>query len=336
MPSDQTSRTQSGEPKSQPRSGFEGTAIERLNPETKIPGADEQVVAHHWDRNAQLWTDAIRAGQDIYRELYNQPAMLEFIGDLRGLEVLDAGCGEGYWTRILARSGARMTGLDLSAQMIELGRAEESRAPLGIRYAIGSYTALDGFGSETFDAVVSFMALMDGPDLSAALREIRRVLKPGGVLIFSILHPAFANRGTHWILDGQARATALQIGEYFNAEPWIDSWKFGEPETGVKRDGWKVWRKLPERWKLWRRLPERWNLRATKSQDTDSLSIPHFSRTLSDYINTVITSGLVLNEIAEPRPSEEACRMHPLLQRHRVHAPLFLYIRTVKGDSNIH
>ena len=51
-------------------------------------------------------------------------------------DVLDAGCGEGYNTRILARGGARMTGVDLSERMIELAQAEERRAPLGIRYVV--------------------------------------------------------------------------------------------------------------------------------------------------------------------------------------------------------
>ncbi|MGC1678123.1 MAG: hypothetical protein WA740_11390 [Candidatus Binataceae bacterium] len=62
--------------------------------ETRMPGAEEEVVARHWDRNARQWADSVRAGHDTYREYYNQPAMLEFVGDLRGLQVLDAGCGE--------------------------------------------------------------------------------------------------------------------------------------------------------------------------------------------------------------------------------------------------
>jgi len=55
----------------------------------------EQEVARHWDKNANLWADHVRKGWDKYRERFNNPAFFEFIGDLSGKAVLDAGCGEG-------------------------------------------------------------------------------------------------------------------------------------------------------------------------------------------------------------------------------------------------
>ena len=68
----------------------------------------EEDVARYWDGNANPWADEVRKGYDIARERLNNPAFLEFIGDLRGKQVLDAGCGEGYNSRILARRGARV------------------------------------------------------------------------------------------------------------------------------------------------------------------------------------------------------------------------------------
>jgi hypothetical protein len=82
-------------------------------------------VARYWDGNAEAWAEQVRRGADVAREWLNNPAFLEFIGDLRGRRVLDAGCGEGYNTRILARRGARMTDVDLSERMIAPARAEE-------------------------------------------------------------------------------------------------------------------------------------------------------------------------------------------------------------------
>ena len=130
----------------------------------------EEDVARHWDANADLWADEVRRGRDIAREGFNNPAFLGFIGDLRGKRVLDAGCGEGYNSRILARQGARVSGIDLSERMIALAAAEEGREPLGIRYARASYADLGLFADATFDAVVSFMALMDGPRFDLAMR----------------------------------------------------------------------------------------------------------------------------------------------------------------------
>src|SRR5262249_44514220 len=74
----------------------------------------EEDVARHWDANADLWADEVRRGRDLAREGFNNPAFLDFIGDPRGKRVLDAGCGEGYNSRILARQGASVSGIDIS------------------------------------------------------------------------------------------------------------------------------------------------------------------------------------------------------------------------------
>jgi SAM-dependent methyltransferase len=95
-------------------------------------GEDE--VAAAWDANAATWVAHVRAGYDLYRDLFTLPAFLAFLPDLGGLEVIDLGCGEGHNTRVLARRGARMTGVDLSARMIAAARASEAAAPLGIVY----------------------------------------------------------------------------------------------------------------------------------------------------------------------------------------------------------
>ena len=61
-----------------------------------------------------------------------------------------------------------------------------------------SFSDLATFRAESFDAAISTMALMDGPDFPGAMREIARVLRPGGTLAYSILHPCFATKGMGW------------------------------------------------------------------------------------------------------------------------------------------
>jgi SAM-dependent methyltransferase len=262
------------------------------------PQIRESEVASQWDRNAAVWADQVRNKFDIFREHWNNPAFLEFAGDLSGKTVLDAGCGEGHNTRMFARRGARITGVDLSAKMIEFARAEEVREPLGIRYERASFTNMEMFEAGSFDAAISTMALMDGPDFPSAMREIARVIRPGGTLAFSILHPCFATKGMGWIRDDAGRAVKFTVADYFNDEAWIEHWKFGQ---------------------------------APNASQVEEFGVPRFDRTLADYINPIMAAGLRLEEIREPRAPESACAVNPqAFRKFRDHIALFLYVRASK------
>jgi ubiquinone/menaquinone biosynthesis C-methylase UbiE len=271
------------------------------SPDWDTPGKHripDEEVARHWDCNADLWTEHVRKGWDAYREHWNNPAFLKFIGNLKGKEVLDAGCGEGYNTRILARRGAKMTGIDISRKMIAHARREEKREPLGIRYKITSFADLSIFSDNSFDAVVSFMALMDGADYKGALKEIYRVLRPHGKLYFSITHPCFMTTGFGWAGDEDSPDVKLTVAGYFNRKQWVEHWRFSQ---------------LPDLEKV---LP---------------FTVPRFDRTLSDYINPLIKTGFTLKKIGEPCPTTETCRQHPFLKKWRATAALFMYIHAVKA-----
>jgi 2-polyprenyl-3-methyl-5-hydroxy-6-metoxy-1,4-benzoquinol methylase len=113
----------------------------------------EAEVERAWDENAPRWVSQVRRGLDTLREALNNPAFFDqFIDDLSGKNVIDLGCGEGRNTRLLAKRGARMTGIDLSSRMIEAAQHLEEKEPLGIAYHICSFTALTGFVDASFDA----------------------------------------------------------------------------------------------------------------------------------------------------------------------------------------
>jgi ubiquinone/menaquinone biosynthesis C-methylase UbiE len=120
------------------------------------------------------------------------------IGNVKGKKVLDLACGEGYNTRILARKGAKTTGIDHSRKLISLARMEESKEPLGIRYYRMDATHLYKLPDSSFDLVTCFMALHDIEDYEGAVAEAERVLKQDGRFVFSIMHPCFE----YMIIDG--------------------------------------------------------------------------------------------------------------------------------------
>ena len=96
-------------------------------------------------------------------------------------QALDIACGTGDLTRALAHRypNAQIIGLDLTPEMLDRARARGS--PPGVRFIEGNMQALP-FPDNTFDVVTGGYALRNAPDLDAALREIHRVLRPGGTL----------------------------------------------------------------------------------------------------------------------------------------------------------
>lgn len=259
---------------------------------------DEADVAAAWDRNADLWAEEVRAGFDVFREHFTLPAFLAFLPEISGRDVIDLGCGEGSNTRRFAERGARVTGIDLSAGQIARARAVEEGAPLGIRYEACSFSQMGLFADGSFDVALSTMALMDGPDVAAAMREAHRVLRPGGGLWFSILHPCFNTRHSRWIPSRQTPKRARQVVGYFDRQPFVDHWHFSK--------------------------------RAAPT-DVEDFTVPRFPRTVSDYVNAVCAAGLRITAMEEPQPSEAAVQAHPWLRRWRRHAALVLHIAAVKG-----
>jgi SAM-dependent methyltransferase len=260
---------------------------------------DEAAVAAAWDRNAERWSSEVEAGFDLYRTLYTLPAFLAFIPAIRNKSVIDLGCGEGANTRRFAQLGGRMTGVDLSRRLIKRAQEVEEAAPLGIRYAVASFSDLGGFKDASFDIALSTMALMDGPDFPAAMRAAHRVLRPGGLLSFSILHPCFITPATEFVRDKDGSYLSLRVGRYFEREPFLERWRFKHVDRPT-------------------------------SDFVEPFEVPRFPRTLSDYLNAVIAAGLRITKVDEPRPDEGTSEKHPWLARWRIHAPIILLVEARK------
>src|SRR5438105_8150801 len=113
--------------------------------------------------------------------------LLDLLGDVAGLSVLDAGCGEGYLARVLASRGARVTGIDRSPQLIGIARDRDSDGEIEYRVADLSLPLPELAGH--FDAVASFLVLNDVQDYRGFAATLASVLKPGGRLVLAFNNP---------------------------------------------------------------------------------------------------------------------------------------------------
>ncbi|MET0663519.1 MAG: class I SAM-dependent methyltransferase [Ilumatobacteraceae bacterium] len=247
-----------------------------------------------WNANAASWTELSRAGFDVYRDLVNTPAFFAMLPAVAELSGLDLGCGEGHNTRLLAERGADVVALDIADAFVAAAAECGGR---GVRFVIADGAALP-FASGSFDFVTAFMSLMDVGDPESTLREVERVLEPGGFVQFSVVHPATATPIRRWLLDGSGRREALAIGDYFVEGPITERWTFGAAPIDVRE----------------RHQP---------------FTITYARRTLSGWVNAVLAAGLSIEAIAEPHADEETALDRPEVADTRI-APYFLILRARK------
>lgn len=131
-----------------------------------------KVQGELWGARAHDWAEIQEPAQS---ELY--PPVFDAAGVGEGTVLLDVGCGSGVAARIAHERGAKVSGLDAVAPSIEIAR---ERVPEG-DFRVGELEALP-YGDDTFDVVTGFGAFQYAADPVNALREARRVLRPGGTL----------------------------------------------------------------------------------------------------------------------------------------------------------
>jgi SAM-dependent methyltransferase len=247
-----------------------------------------------WNAIAATWTELSRAGFDRYRDLVNTPAFFELLPPVDGLVCLDLGCGEGHNTRLLAGKGARIVAVDIAESFITAA-AEYDRGE--ICYMVGDGVALP-FSASAFDGVTAFMSLMDVAEPERTLGEVARVLRPGGFVQFSVLHPVISAPIGRWVNDESGVRQARVIGDYFYQGPITETWTFSAAPAQV-------------------------------GGAHQPFTITYARRTLTGWLSAVLDAGLVIEAIAEPCADEETAAAHPQVADTRI-APYFLIVRARK------
>lgn len=138
-----------------------------------------------------------------------QAAMVSLLPSVNGLTVLDAGCGSGRYLALMAKIGARrVIGVDSSSAMLAHAR------DVSTELMHANVRALP-FRSETIDIVVCGLVMPDEPNLRSLLTELARVMRRGGVLLYSTLHPRGAKE--RWKRTFQTARGLRELPAYWHS-----------------------------------------------------------------------------------------------------------------------
>ncbi|MEM9057635.1 MAG: bifunctional 2-polyprenyl-6-hydroxyphenol methylase/3-demethylubiquinol 3-O-methyltransferase UbiG, partial [Pseudomonadota bacterium] len=178
---------------------------------TPSPNVDPAEIAK-FDAMAARWWDP--EGDSAPLHAIN-PLRLGYVAEratLDGATVVDVGCGGGILTEALARRGARATGIDLGAAALGAARQHAQDAGLDIEYRKQSVERLADDRPGAFDIVTCMEMLEHVPDPASVVAACRRLVRPGGHVIFSTINRnpksyLFAIVGAEYVLGLLPRGT---------------------------------------------------------------------------------------------------------------------------------
>lgn len=226
-----------------------------------------------WNQAADAWEVFVESGQDYYRHVVHGPALLEVCEPLQGQDVLDLGCGQGYFSRLMAIRGARVVALDIAEDQVAHARRHEVEEPLGIEYhVISAAQMVAQFVDRKFGLVTACMALQDMAEPEAAVSGAFGVLHPGGRMVFSIPHPCTNTPFREWERADSSDHGYLKIDHYFESGPAIVHWRMG-------------------------RLAYHWD-------------VPYWRCTLSEWSAMIAAAGFLIRGLHEPRPTAEQVKQN--------------------------
>ena len=201
----------------------------------------------------QMWKYASYIRKDPFRRGLHYPAIEKVLGDLNKKRILDVGCGDGLFPRLLAKHGASVVGYDKAVEKIVEARAHRDAPGLGVRYVRATqYTFSD---DAAFDAATSVMVLpyaASVEELTAFFRSTSRHLVAGGRFVSVVLNPSFSAFATDFFIRRVTKLQGNKVRMEFldptsgNVEMAMEKHQYTKTEYdraaadgGMKSESWK-------------------------------------------------------------------------------------------------
>lgn len=260
------------------------------------PALREEALAI-WNENAEFW-DAYMGdqGNDFHNELI-RPAVNRLLRPRPGMRILELACGAGLYCRELDGYGARVLATDGSAVFLDIARKRNAGnrvefAELDVTRQ-AHWTRLRARAAD-FDAVVCNMMYMDVPCVEVMTRNVAEMLVPGGVWVFSLMHPCFSSAEVNFVSErGETwQRNCVKVYRYSRVEPFHGRGILGQPHLQY-----------------------------------------YFHRPLETIVGSLVRAGLVVNGLEEPAFASKDAEFEAMSFRSMPEIPPAMIIRALKPGS---
>lgn len=169
-----------------------------------------------WGEVAEWYDVYLEGNVDSYQRQVILPNLLRVLNIARGERVLDLGCGQGFFAREFAKSGARAAGADISPELVKIAL---QHSPRGIDFYATPANKLSFARDGEFDAVAAIHALQNIENINEVLAEVKRVLAADGRFVMVLNHPAFRiPKRSEWGWDEKTKTQYRRIDRYLSSE----------------------------------------------------------------------------------------------------------------------
>lgn len=176
-----------------------------------------------WGKVANWYHNLIENENNSYQRKLILPNLIRLLEAKKGEVLLDLACGQGFFCREFIKSGAKVIGVDLSTELIEIARKAprhlpgEQRKYEPVEYHIASADSLDFLKRNSIDKTTIILSLQNIENASGVIKEVNRVLKPNGKLFLVLNHPAFRiPKESSWGWDETKKTQYRRLDSYIS------------------------------------------------------------------------------------------------------------------------
>lgn len=189
-----------------------------------------------WGKVANWYNDLIEKDQDSYQRRLILPNLVRLVEAKKGETILDLACGQGFFAGEFAKLGAKVIGIDISAELINIAKQNKS-----IEYHVASADKLGFLQNASVDKILIVLSLQNIENANGVIQEVSRVLKPKGKLYLVLNHPAFRiPKESSWGWDEDKKTQYRRLDSYLSEsreqiqmhpgeKPWEKTISFHRP-----------------------------------------------------------------------------------------------------------